>query len=233
MKYVLSISLLLLIGFSCNQHTARMDHYQVHGIDVSHYQSSINWDTVASQNIYFAFIKATEGISYNDSLYCHNWEEVKRVGIKRGAYHFFRPRVSGELQARNFANWVEIKPGDLPPVLDVEVLDDVSKSVLIRGIRDWLYLTEIHFNIKPIIYTNLKFYNKYLAGQFADYPIWIARYNTTEPRLACGRDWQFWQYGNQGRVKGIYGDVDFNVFYGDSSELNNLCFAPSVPLSLK
>ena len=209
-----------------------MDSYEVHGIDVSHYQSAINWDTVAAQSIEFAFVKATEGLTHNDSLYCFNWDEMKRVGLKRGAYHFFRPRVSGEEQARNFCNWVEIATGDLPPVLDVEVLDDVSKDVLITGIQEWLDQVEIHFSIKPILYTNLKFYNKYLAGKFDDYPIWIARYNTKEPRLACGRDWQFWQYGNQGRIKGINGEVDFNVFQGDLDDLKSLCVTPTIPLSL-
>jgi lysozyme len=231
MKYILCLSLLILVSYSCEYRTVRLENYEVHGIDISHYQSRINWDTVAGQNIHFAFVKATEGVTYRDSLYCHNWEEMKRVGIKRGAYHFFRPAIPADEQARNFFNWVKMEYGDLPPVLDVEVMDGVSKVELISGIRTWLFNVEIRYNIKPILYTNLKFYNKYLAGHFNDYPIWIARYHSREPRTACGRNWQFWQYGNRGRIAGIKGEVDFNVFNGSLMELESMCLAPQAVLS--
>jgi lysozyme len=218
-----AISGILLFLWGCEQHTLRRADYQVHGIDVSHYQSVIHWDTVAAQRIHFAFVKATEGATMNDSMFCYNWAEMKRTGIKRGAYHFYRPKTSALAQADNFSRLVEMEQGDLPPVLDVEVLDGVSKTILINGIRTWLYQIEIRYNVKPIIYTSLKFYNKVLAGHFDEYPIWIARYNFREPTLACGRTWHFWQYGNQGRIKGIRGNVDFNVFNGSLSDLELLC----------
>ena len=210
-----------------------MDNFEVHGIDVSHYQSRINWSKVVDQDIQFAFVKASEGANFSDSLYCHNWTEMKSAGLRRGAYHFYRPTISPELQVANFASRVELSEGDLPPVLDVEVLDGVSKARLIAGITTWLYATEIKYGIRPIIYTNIKFYNKYLAGHFNEYPMWIARYNDREPRLACGRDWQFWQYGNRGRLNGIYGDVDFNVFRGTLADLDKLCLHPQPIISVK
>ena len=231
MRHLLSISLIAALFWSCERDTVRLEQYEVHGIDVSHYQSRINWDAVLLEDIHFAFVKASEGITLSDSLYCHNWGELKRVGIHRGAYHFFYPSLSAELQARNFMNTVEIKDGDLPPVLDVEVLDGASKIQLITGVRTWLYLTEIRYGTKPILYTNLKFYNKYLAGHFDDYPLWIARYNSREPSLACGRDWQFWQYGNRGTIAGVEGFVDFNVFNGSLADLETLCVASPLILS--
>ena len=218
---------LMIMLWACDQHTIRRYDYAVHGIDISHYQSYINWDTVAAQDIHFAFVKATEGLSMSDTMFCYNWAEMKRVGIKRGAYHFYRPTIPAQEQADNFTRLVEMEYGDLPPVLDVEVLDGVSKTILINGIRTWLYQVEIRYNVKPIVYTNLKFYNRILAGHFDDYPIWIARYSFREPTLACGRDWHFWQYGNQGRIKGIYGDVDFNVFNGTELDLERLCLVPN------
>ena len=231
MRYIISISLIIVFAYACKQQTIRMDEYEVHGIDVSHYQSRIQWDSIVDNDIHFAFVKATEGLSMKDSLFIHNWAEMSRVGIKRGAYHFYYPSLSAEEQAKNFLSSVELQPGDLPPVLDVEVLAGSSKVRLITGIRTWLYLTEIEYGVKPILYTNLKFYNKYLAGQFDDYPVWIARYNTREPSLACGREWQFWQYGNRGRIPGIAGDVDFNVFRGSWYELEELCLSPPTVLS--
>lgn len=215
----------------CFLPTNRLDDYAVQGIDISHYQSYLNWDTIARQDIAFAFVKATEGVSLSDSLYCHNWNEMKRVGIKRGAYHFFLPSIPAYEQARNFTNWVELEYGDLPPVLDVEVLEGVSKYALISRMRTWLTFVEVRYGIKPIIYTNLRFYNRFLAGHFDDYPVWIARYNTREPRLACGREWQFWQYGNRGQLKGVAGHIDFNVFNGNYEDLNQFCLQPSTVLS--
>lgn len=232
MRYILSISLIIVFAYACKQQTIRMDEYEVHGIDVSHYQSRIQWDSIVENDIHFAFVKATEGLSMKDSLFTHNWAEMSRVEIKRGAYHFYYPSLSAEEQAKNFLSSVELQPGDLPPVLDVEVLAGSSKIQLITGIRTWLYLTEIEYGVKPILYTNLNFYNKYLAGQFDDYPVWIARYNTREPSLACGREWQFWQYGNRGRIPGIAGDVDFNVFGGSWYELEELCLSPPTVLSI-
>jgi lysozyme len=231
MRYILSISIVLILVHACELPTQRMESYAVHGIDVSHYQSRIHWDSIKTQGIHFAFVKATEGLSMKDSLYLHNWGEMKRTGLKRGAYHFYYPSLSAEEQAKNFIGSVQLEEGDLPPVLDIEVLSGSSKIQLITGVRTWLYLVEIQYGIKPIIYTNLKFYNKYLAGQFDEYPVWIARYNDREPSLACGRNWQFWQYGNRGQLQGIDGDVDFNVFNGTMEELEKLCLSYPTILS--
>ena len=208
-----------------------MDSFAVHGIDVSHYQSHIDWDKVASQDISFAFVKATEGEMMKDSLFCNNWQEMQRVGIKRGAYHFFRPSLSVEQQAQNFIKNVDIEFGDMPPVLDVEVVDGVSSAVLVEGVQKWLDIVEAHYHVKPILYTNLKFHKKYIAKTFTDYPIWIARYSYERPMLTYGQEWLFWQYGNRGRLKGINGDVDFNVFYGSMAELEDFCLSPGTALS--
>lgn len=226
-QYILSISILIIGLSSCQYETRRLETYDVHGLDVSHYQSKIDWDTVAQQSIHFAFVKATEGEFHVDSLFCHNWSEILRVGMKRGAYHFFRPTLSAEAQFVNFAYTVELQPGDLPPVLDVEVIDEATKVELITKVRTWLYLMEIRYDIKPILYSNQKFYNRYLAGHFDDYPIWIARYSHRKPELAYERPWDFWQYGSQGKIKGVDGYVDFNVFDGTLSDLDQMCWAPT------
>ena len=222
---------LTFVWLACESDTRRLQHYAVHGIDVSHYQHRVDWPLVAEQGIDFAFVKATEGLFYRDSFFCENWAAMQDAGIKRGAYHFFRPTLSPQLQADNFLRTVEMQAGDLAPVLDVEVLDGVSNVQLITRMRTWLYLVEIHYGIRPIIYTHLKFYNRYLAGHFSDYPVWIARYNWRRPTLACGSDWEFWQYGQKGRLAGISGPVDFNVFHGDLTERDQYCLQANTVLS--
>ena len=176
--YILIIFCCTFVIQACNPVTERMHHFAVHGVDVSHYQAKIDWDKVALNAIDFGFVKASEGQTHNDSLFCYNWEEMRRTNIKRGAYHFFRPTLSSFLQAQNFTSLVELEKGDLPPVLDVEVMDGVSKATLVKNMRIWLEMVELTYGIRPIIYTNLKFYHANMAGIFDDYPIWIARYNT-------------------------------------------------------
>ncbi len=232
MKRFLNIFLMMVVLSACEGlNTSRIPGYEIHGIDVSHYQSRIDWEAIASQSIDFAFVKATEGATFKDSLYLRNWSSLKQHGIRRGAYHFFRPEVPPGIQARHFAQTVHLDSGDLPPVLDVEVIGTLPKMELVRRIQIWLEMVESHFGIKPIIYTNLHFYNRNLAGYFNGYPLWIARYHGKEPILACGTDWHFWQYGEHGRLAGIKGSVDFNVFRGSANELDALCIPPASELS--
>jgi len=115
------------------------DNYIIHGIDVSHHQDDINWDLVKSMQVKnikigFVFIKATEGIGKVDSHFNQNWFRSKDAGICRGAYHFFLATKSGKLQAQNFIDVVELKRGDLPPVLDVEQTYGVRTDRLQREV---------------------------------------------------------------------------------------------------
>ncbi len=200
--------------------------YEIHGIDVSKYQESINWDLVRAMNvggvkIGFAFIKATEGILNEDRMFDRNWKKTKEYGVPRGAYHFFLPTKSGKLQARNFITSVKLEPGDLPPVLDVEQTYGVDTKLLQERVKEWLDIIEAHYKVRPVIYTNVEFYKKHLKNNFDEYPLWVAHYlQKKKPRIS--RDWHFWQHSETGRVNGIRSKVDFNVFNGDSLEFRNL-----------
>lgn len=227
MKRLLTIAIITTLLYGCEGDTQRLSGYAVHGIDLSHYQAKINWDTVASEGIAFAFVKATEGRQHLDTKYCENWLEMKRVGIKRGAYHFFRPSIDAEEQARNFTHTVDMEYGDLPPVVDVEITENMSREQVVEGLRTWLYLVELEYSIRPIIYTHYKFYNQFIVGEFDKYPIWIAKYGDTPPRLGSAQ-WLFWQYGNKGKLKGIEGYIDLNVFRGSQEELEETCLSGSM-----
>lgn len=195
--------------------------YSIHGIDVSRYQSVVNWQLVKEMyvqgiTIDFVFIKATEGNSDKDFYFKRNWRKAKEAGLIRGAYHFFLPTKDGTLQARNFISHVKFSSGDLPPVVDVEQTYGVKKEILQQRLKAWLYATELAYGVKPIIYTNVDFYKKYLSGEFDDYPLWAAHYlQPNAPRI--NRDWHFWQHSERGKVSGINANVDFNVFNGDST----------------
>lgn len=200
--------------------------YKIHGIDVSKYQKTIGWRLVkemqvAEVKIGFAFMKATQGINILDPQFQRNWLQAKRAGLPRGAYHFFVASRSGKAQAEYFIENVTLEKGDLPPVLDIERVDGTSAAQLQQRAADWLTIVEKAYGVKPIIYTNVVFYETFLAGRFDDYPLWVAHYFAPErPRIK--RDWHFWQHSEAGRVNGINAFVDFNVFNGDSTAFRNL-----------
>jgi lysozyme len=223
--FIIFIGSMLLWTTGCEGDTERLTGYAVHGIDLSRHQSKVNWDAVAADGVSFAFVKATEGRRHSDTFYCRNWAEMKRVNIKRGAYHFFRPSIDPKAQAENFIANVDMQYGDLPPVVDVEVDDDMSREEVAKQLKTWLYLVEIKYSIRPIIYTHYKFYNKFIAGEFDKYPIWIAKYGGEAPRLGGAAKWWFWQYGNRGKVNGVEGYVDLNVFYSSKEELESICLS--------
>lgn len=195
-------------------------NYSVHGIDVSRYQNNIDWSDVKQMRvktigISFCFIKATEGSDDVDRKFKRNWQSAKEAGLPRGAYHFFNPYRDGRIQAKNFIDKVKLQRGDLPPVLDIEQMGNLSKAVLQQRIADWLAIVEQNYKVKPIIYTGADFYEKFLAGKFDEYPLWVAHYLVKDkPRVK--RNWSFWQHSEAGRVNGIDAYVDFNVFNGDS-----------------
>ena len=201
-------------------------NYAIHGIDVSHYQSGINWQDVKQMEfnhikIGFALLKATESDDKVDINYINNWYEAKQMDIPVGAYHFFVAGTNGKAQAQNYLDIVSLQANDLPPVLDVEDASEATAKELIPEIQDWLDTVEKTYHAKPIIYTNSDFYESYLKGKFEDYPLWIANYNNDSiPDIS--RNWIIWQHSQKGHVNGIEGYVDFNVFNGDSSAFRNL-----------
>lgn len=208
--------------------TERISDYEIEGIDISKYQRYIGWDLVAAQGFDFAIVKASEGANLTDTHFGQNWSSIKQVGMRRGAYHFFRPNISALAQAKNYLDKVPLEPGDLPPVLDVEEDDGASREMIISRMQAWLDIVEARYKVKPIIYTNLKFYYNYVAGNFDQYPLWIAKYNSVPPQLVNDKQLKIWQYGHKGRVDGIEGHVDLNVFIGSGEDFRRFCIQPQV-----
>jgi lysozyme len=200
--------------------------YKIHGIDVSSYQGNIYWPAVAQMqdqdvNIKFAFIKATEGLNDVDKQYKNNWKQAKEANITRGAYHYFLATKSGRLQALNFISTVDLEPGDLPPVLDVEEIYGVRPDSLRSRVSSWLRTVEAAYNVKPIIYTSASFYMNFLGHDFDGFPLWVAHYFVKQ-QPGVDEPWSFWQHNATGRVNGIRARVDFNVFSGDTTLFNGL-----------
>ncbi len=201
------------------------DKYEIKGVDVSSYQGDIDWTILSSQNISFAFIKATEGSSFVDEHFAYNFEEAQKTSLAVGAYHFFSYDSAGETQAENFINTVVPFEGMLPPVIDLEFYGDKEKNPPERAevekqLKTMLILLEEHYHQKPIIYATEKSYALYLANDYEEYDIWI-RNVISKPKLSDNRSWTFWQFTNRDRLDGYEGKekyIDVNVFHGGMEE---------------
>jgi len=197
--------------------------YPVRGVDVSAHQGLIDWTVLASADIDFAFIKATEGSTFRDRQFSNNWRNAAKTGLRIGAYHFFSFESSGEKQAENFIATVEKIEHMLPPAIDLEFYGEYGKNQPeadpvrenLRALSDRL---EAHYGMKPVIYATKSSYEKYVAGFFPDHEIWIRNIRFL-PRLSDGRPWTFWQYSNRTKLKGYAGQeehIDLNFFRGDA-----------------
>lgn len=201
--------------------------YEIHGIDISHYQGHIDWRelqdaTIQGYPVRFVIMKATEGSSRVDKNFRANFYNAREHGFIRGVYHFWSNNSSPREQAQFFLNNVKLLEGDLPPVLDVEHKPKtVSVEDFQQDVLTWLHIVEDHYHVKPIIYTYYKFKTKYLdASVFDDYPYWIAHYYVDN--VEYGGPWKFWQHTDAGRLPGISGNVDLDIYNGSYYDLQQL-----------
>jgi lysozyme len=195
------------------------------GIDVSHYQGAVNWQAVRGAGCAFAFAKATEGTGVVDPYFSQNWAGMKAAGLARGAYHFFHPSEDAAQQAAHFLSVVQFEPGDLPPVLDVEVNDGVANDVIVEGVQTWLDAVEPVAGVTPVIYTAASFWDAHLNSSFGGYPLWIAHYTSApapSPLPAGWNEWAFWQYSQSLDISGVGGAADHNYFNGTEADLQAL-----------
>ena len=199
--------------------------FPIRGIDISHHQGQINWQALREEQFHFIFIKASEGGDHKDRRFKANWDNALRHGMVRGAYHFFTFCKDGKTQALNYIDTVPVEELMLPPVIDIEYAGNCKtrpeRSNLLAEVRSFAGEVERVFKRRPIFYVTEEIYADYLRGAINDYPLWI-RDIYFEPSFTDRSEWLFWQYANRGRVKGINGPVDLNVFNGNSEAFQAL-----------
>lgn len=220
---------------------------RIYGIDISKFQHEIGrrkypieWNklrithlgTISKKNVQgrvdypisFMYIKSTEGMTVRNRYYRKDYQDAKKYHIRVGSYHFFSTLSSATLQAKHFLQNTKFQSGDLPPVLDLEPFPSQirkmgGEGVLWTRVRTWLNIVEQHTGVKPVLYISQSFVNNYLpyaADVKKTYPIWIARYGEYKPDVRL----VYWQLSPDGKVSGIKGNVDINVFNGYRQEFN-------------
>lgn len=206
----------------------KSNKYSVRGIDVSHHNPILNWIEVKNEDVNFAYIKATEGVTHEDRNYPYNYKLAKENNVKIGSYHFYNFGLSGREQAKHFIRIAKCEPGDLIPAIDVEhsPFNPYSKdTAFVKSVIKELQVMENevyeYYGVRPMIYTNMDCYKLYIKDHFPENPIWISSLSK-EPSDDV-RNWVIWQFSHQGKLASHDGDIDLNYFRYTIDRLSEIC----------
>lgn len=201
---------------------------QTSGIDVSKWQGNVDWASYWGQGKRFAYVKATEGTTYQNSYFAQQYNGSYNVGMIRGSYHFALPDNStGTAQADWFVNHGGGWSGDgrtLPGVLDIEYnpYGATCYGLSQASMRSWIAAFTSRYKARTgrdaVIYSTTSWWTTCTGNtsQFsATNPLWIARYNTSPGTLPAGwAYYTFWQYTDS--------PLDQDYFNGDLTRLKAL-----------
>lgn len=188
---------------------------QYRGIDISEFQGEIDFEEVRRSGIEAVYIRVGAG-EYTDEYFAENYERAKAAGLKIGFYHYVTARSveEGRRQARFFASLAAGREPNMRLAMDFEYFGSLSVSQ-INAISE-AYLDELTALTKreAVIYSDLSNARNIFSRALAEkYPLWAAQYGADEPSAnGKWREWVGFQYTDEGRVGGIYGNVDRNIF---------------------
>lgn len=204
--------------------------YPVRGIDVSHHQGPIAWPAVAHSGVAFAYLKASEGGDFRDRRFVENSRGAARAGVPAGAYHFFTFCKEGRQQAENFLAAIATATLTLPPAIDLEYVGNCSErpspEELRRELSGFTSLVFEKTGRAPLFYVTTAFMRAYSTALPENADVWI-RSITFHPDVVFHQPWSFWQYAARGRVEGISGPVDLDVFNGTAEQWQALLKRPA------
>lgn len=185
-------------------------------IDISHWQDDIDESTAFTQ-VDAVIVKATEGIGFVDPC-CDRfiWAAIE-AGIPWGFYHFANDKDPVHEADYFIANCLDYF-GKGVPVLDWETTQNV----------DWVnrFVNRVHerTQVWPWIYGNAWRFDQ--GGVEPNCMRWVARYpNVDSPPFGWAASQEApecdglvgaWQFCSDGALRGYAGDLDFDLFYGDT-----------------
>lgn len=193
------------------------------GIDISSYQTNVNFAKVKASGVEIVYIKATEGITYVSASFKLQYAQAKAAGLKVGFYHYLRAN-NPLLEAKHFLRSTSGLYVDCKHVIDVEVTLGQTSARISDNVRK--FADHLISQGKEVgIYTGDSFYATNLNSTVKDLGAWIAHYGVSKPNLV---NYAGFQYSQSGTVSGILGGVDVNIFNsgmllsGIKNEMNNV-----------
>lgn len=206
------------------------------GIDVSAYQGTINWWAVKQNGIDFAILKVIRKDLNPDKKFEENWKNCEAYGMKvQGVYNY--SYATTVAKARSDAKRVLAILGSRRPMVWMDVEDAVMKNLgknlisIINAYGKVMTDAGLPFGV----YTGESFYKTYIKPYGGvSYPMWIARYGKNNGKCDVKYQPQVpnmvgWQYTSKGRVGGIVGNVDMNVWYKELEAVQGTTKAYSNP----
>ncbi len=198
--------------------------HEVHGVDVSRWNGSIDWPEAARAGLSFVYIKATEGGDRADPLFEEHFSGARRAGLPAGAYHFYYHCTDAATQARWFIENAPRRSGALPPVLDIEFTPTSptcrtrpDPEEVRKNIATFQRIVGAHYGTRPLIYTTVDFWRANDLGKLNE-EFWLRSVAGHPAETYPGTRWSFWQYTGTGRVPGVTSDVDLNAFNGSFAD---------------
>lgn len=197
---------------------------EIKGIDVSSYQSKPDWAKVSNSEIKFAILRIHQK-SGTDSSFEHNYKGCKSNGILVGGYKYSYALTPAQAidEAESVISVLGGRGIDFPIFYDLEWSQQRNLGKQAIENIAVAFLTRIKkAGYKVGIYCNLDWYNNVLSDTLKKYDCWIARYPASDngsiqerlrPSVGVG-----WQYSSRGKVSGISGNVDMDVFYKNYKE---------------
>lgn len=191
----------------------------IKGIDVSHWQNSIDWNKVKASGIDFVILKAggSDKGTYTDGFFEKNYKAAKEAGLHVGAYYFVgntcTTKNAGIANANQFLAIIKDKAFEYPVFLDIETTPTTKRAGATEaaiafcetmeeaGYYCGIYASDVSGFVDRLDQTKLDKFDK-----------WVARYGT-EPKKVS--NYGMWQYSESGKVNGISGNVDLDYSYKD------------------
>ena len=193
------------------------------GIDVSKFQSSINWQKVKNAGINFVIIRCGyrgygSGVLVQDPMFASHITGAKAAGLRVGIYFFSQAVSKAEaVEEASMAVKLARQYGiNMPIAIDSEYAnggagraDGLSKSAR-TDITIAFCNTVANAGYKPMVYASKSWFSDHLdVSRFpSSYRIWVAHYAKT-----CGYTGRYdiWQNTSKGSVDGVKGNVDMNI----------------------
>lgn len=196
---------------------------EIKAIDVSSNQGKPDWTKVSNAGIKVAMLRIHERHG-QDSSFEHNYKGCKSNGILIGGYKYSYALTPAQAvdEAESVIEVLNGRGLDFPVFYDLEWSQQRSLGKQAIENIAVAFLTRIKkAGYKVGIYCNYDWYKNTLTDTLRKYDCWIANYpkkeldnGTLQERLRVPVG-VGWQYSEHGKVSGINGNVDMDVFYKD------------------